>query len=65
MSGSGQEYLPDDRELLESLPNVLEWSGDPPGCPGVVGSLTGCLGVVERQFWMSGSGQEALLDVRE
>ena len=28
MSGSGQE----------ALPNVWEWSGGPPRCPGVVGS---------------------------
>ena len=37
MSASGQEALPDVRELLKAFPDVLEWSGDPPGCPGVVG----------------------------
>ena len=45
MSGSGRE----------SLPNVQECLGVPPGCPGVVGS----------PFLMSGSGHEALPDVRE
>ena len=45
MSGSGQE----------ALPNVREWSGGPPGCPGVVGMSS----------QMSGSGQESLSDVRE
>ena len=43
MSGSGREVLPD----------VREWSGVSPGCPGVVGSL----------FWMSGSGRETLPEV--
>ena len=45
MSGSGSEALPD----------VWEWSGGPPGCPGVVG----------RPFQMNGSGSEALPDVWE
>ena len=45
MSGSGRESLPDDRE----------WSGDPPGCPGVVG----------RPTRMTGSGWNFLLDDRE
>ena len=40
MSGSGREALPD----------VREWSGGPPGCPGVVG----------RPTRMSGSGREAI-----
>ena len=40
MSGSG----------LEALPDVREWSGGPPECPGVVG----------RPFRMSRSGREAL-----
>ena len=42
MSGSG----------LEAHPDVHEWSGGPPGCPGVV----------ERPSRMSGSGREAHLD---
>ena len=33
MSGIGLEALSDVRETLSV---VLEWSGDPPGCPGVV-----------------------------
>ena len=40
MSGSSREALPD----------VLEWSGGPPGCPGVVG----------RPSLMSESGRDAL-----
>ena len=45
MSGSGRDALGD----------VREWSGDPPGCPGVVG----------RHSRMSGSGWETFPDVRE
>ena len=37
----------------ETLPDVQEWSGDPPGCSGVVGWPTR----------MSGSGRETLPDV--
>ena len=49
MSGSGRFALPD----------VWEWSEDPPGCPEVVWrssrmSLSG-----ERPFWMYGSYREA------
>ena len=39
----------------EALPDVREWSGDPPGCPGEVG----------RPSLMSESGREAIPDVRE
>ena len=45
MSGSGREALTD----------VREWSGVPPGCPGVV----------VRTTRMSRSGREVLPDVRE
>ena len=45
MSGSSREALPD----------VREWSGGPPGGPGVV----------VRPFRRSGSGREALLNDRE
>ena len=38
-----------------ALPDVQEWSGDPSGCPGVVGRLS----------QMSLSGRDALPDVRE
>ena len=48
MSGSGletrldfREGLPNIREVLPNIrevhPEVREWSGGPPGCPGVVG----------------------------
>ena len=39
----------------EAFPNVRKWSGGPPGCPGVVRSPS----------LKSGSGWEALPDVRE
>ena len=45
MSGSGHEALPD----------VREWSGVPPGCPGVV----------VRPSRLFGSGRATLTDVRE
>ena len=57
MSGSGRK----------AIPNVWEWSGDPPGCPGMVGGPPscpgmvrgppGCPGVVERLSRMSRSGR--------
>ena len=43
------------RSGWEVLPDVREWTGDPPGCPEVVGKTSR----------MSGSGLEALPDVRE
>ena len=43
-----------------TLPDVREWSGVSPGCPGVVGGAPGCPGVVGRPSRMSGSGQENL-----
>ena len=69
MSGSGREARPD----------VRDWSGGPPGFPGVVGSGRAalpdvpewlrcphrCPGVVGRHFEMFGSGREALTDVWE
>ena len=39
----------------DDLPDVSEWSGDPPKCPGVVENLSR----------MSGSGREEFPDVRE
>ena len=45
MTGTGQK----------ALQNVREWSGDPPGCPGLAG----------RPYWMSVSGRKALRDDRE
>ena len=43
------------RSGLEAILDDREWSSGPPGC----------LGVVERPSWMSGSGRVALLDVLE
>ena len=56
MSGSGRV----------ALPNVREWSGGLPGCPGVVGrpSRMSESGLV-RPSQMFGSGRKALPDVRE
>ena len=62
MSGSGREALQHVQELsvdplgcLEPLPDVWEWSGGPPECPGVVG----------KPSRRSESGREALTDVWE
>ena len=52
MSRSGWESLTGG---WESFPDVREWSGGPPGYPGVVG----------RPSWMTGSGLEALPVVRD
>ena len=52
MSDSGREALSESRE----------WLGEPPGCPGVVGSS---YRKSEKPSRMSGSGQEAFPDVRE
>ena len=54
MSGIGRETIPDVWSGRKTLPNVRGWSGYPP-----LMSLSG-----GRPFWMSGSSQEALLDVR-
>ena len=72
MSRSGREALPDVWEWSGGPHNVRERSGGPPGCLGVVGRPSRCLEVVGRltrvvgrPSQMSGSGREALLDVRE
>ena len=63
----------------EALPHILEWSGGPPGCPGVVGrpsrlsgsgrkSLTGgreAFVDVQEALPLSKGGRKALPDVRE
>ena len=54
MSGSAREACRMSGSGRKAIPNVREWSGGHPGCPAVVG----------RPSQMSGSGQEALLDVR-
>ena len=43
----------------ETLPDVREWSGGPPKCPGVVGSPFRMSGVVGRPSQMFGSCWEA------
>ena len=57
------------RNGREALPDVLEWTGvppgcssGPPGCPGVVGSPTR---MFERPSRMTGCDREALTNVRE
>ena len=55
MSGSGREDFSDVLECWEDLPNVRKYSGHPLGCLGVIGNLSR----------MSGSGREALSDVRD
>ena len=52
MSGSSQE----------SLPDIQEWSGGPPVCPGVVGRVSRMSGRPSR---MSGSCRVALSEVWE
>ena len=52
MSGSGRE----------ALPNVWEWSGGPPRCPGVVGKPSR---MSRKPSRMSEGVQKARLDVRE
>ena len=52
---SGWEALPDVRIGCESIQDVRECSGGPPGCPGVL----------RRPSQMSRSGQEALPYGRE
>ena len=80
MSGSGPDTLPDVRKVLlnacKDFPDVREWSGGPPECPGVVGrpsrmSKCGRVALTDVRQWsgwpsqMSGSGREAFPDVRE
>ena len=69
ISGSGRKALPD----------VREWLGGPPGCPGMVRMVSlmlgidrdalpvdrECLGVFGRPSRMSRSDRESLPDVRE
>ena len=52
------------RSDQEALPNIREWLGDPPVCPGVVGSTPVCPGMVGRPSQMSGKGQETLPDIQ-
>ena len=65
ISGSGRETLPNVREWWEPLPDVWQLSGNPSECSREVGGPFGCSRVVWRPSRMSGSGREALLDVRD
>ena len=72
MSGSGREPFRMSGRILWifrsdwlALSDVQEWSGDSPGCPGVVGGTPVCPEVVGRHSRLSGSGQEALSEVQE
>ena len=56
--------------IWEALPDVWEWLGDPPSCPGVVRVPPGYPGVVrkpsrtfQRPARRSGNGRDTLLDV--
>ena len=55
MSERDLEALPDVRGDQGALMDIQEWSKGPPGCPGVVGSLSR----------MSKSGRETFPDVWE
>ena len=55
MLGSGRGDLPDVRDWSGGHPDVRVWSGRPPECARVVGRPSG----------MSGSGRDALRDVRD
>ena len=60
MSLSGREALPDVRECSRGCSSCPEVMGGPLGCPGVVVRPSKKFGRPSR---MSGSCQEALLDV--
>ena len=64
MSGSGREVLPDVQEWSRILPDVRECSGGPPVCPVVVGRSSRMSESGREPSQMSGSGQDALPDVR-
>ena len=49
-------------DFHEASLDIQEWSGDPPGCPGVVGKPSR---MSVRPSRISGSGRETLSDVRE
>ena len=72
MSGSSREALPNVWEWTGGLLNDRECLGNSPGCPGVLPDVREwskcypeCLGVVRRPSWISGSGRNAILNVRE
>ena len=49
----------------EALPEVREWWGGPPGCPGVVGRPSWMSGSDRKLSRKSVSGRDAIPDVRE
>ena len=61
MSGSGWEALPDVDSCREALPILREWSVGPQGC---LGGPPKSPRLGRRPSHMSGSGREALPDVR-
>ena len=65
MSGNGSKAYWMTGSSRKAIPNVQEWSGDPPGGTGVLRGPPNCLGVVGRPYWMSRSGRETLPNVRE
>ena len=65
MSGIGREACWMFGSGQKALADVWEWSGDPPGCLGVVGWPSRMSGSGRKACWMSGSGQKALADVWE
>ena len=65
MSGSGKEACRKFGSGQDTLTDIREWSGDSPGCPGVVRSLSQMSGVVRSPSRMSWSSRETLPDVRE
>ena len=60
MSGSGCETLPNVQECWETFPDDWQMLGSPTGCAGMVGGLPGCSGVVGMPSRMSWSGQKTL-----
>ena len=72
MSGSGREASWMSSSCQDSLPEIRELLGGPPGCPEVVGrpsSMSGsgweALQISGRHSRLSGSDRETLLNVRE
>ena len=62
MSGSDRETLP---EVRDPIPDVQKWTGDPLGCPGVLGRPSWMCVSGGRPSRMTGSVREALPDILE
>ena len=65
MSGSGERPSRMSGSGRDALPDVWEWSGCPPGCPGVVEMPLRMSGMARRPSRMSESGLEAVPDVQK